>query len=608
MDGFAPVVPVQPLVGQGPPPAKGGANRAWLRALETTSQLSEAGRTLPQVVDDLGRTWGETPALLSEQETLTYAGLAARARAYTRWALSQGLGKGDVVAVLMPNRPDYMALWLGLTRIGAVAALLNTNLAGPSLAHAISVVSAGCLIASPELANRAKQALAHLEEQPRLWIRGGEGEGALSLDPKAFDDAPLDDAMLPRVSLKDRALHIYTSGTTGLPKAANVSHGRLLMWAGWFAGMMGAGPDDRLYNCLPMYHSVGGVVATGAMLLKGGSVVIREKFSARRFWPEVVAWDCTVFQYIGELCRYLTAAPHHPLERGHRLRLVCGNGLREGVWRAFQERFAVPQVLEFYAATEGVFSLYNAEGKPGAVGRTPPFLAHRFPAVIVRLDLETSEPTRDADGRCIRCDPDEAGEAIGRIAEASGDAANRFEGYTSAAETEKKVLRDVFAPGDAWMRTGDLMRRDRQGFYYFVDRLGDTFRWKGENVSAAEVADAIAACPGVQEAAVYGVIVPRAEGRAGMAAIVAGDGFEFAELRDQLSQALPTYARPLFIRLASQLTATETFKPKKQVLQAEGFDPERVQDPLYFLDPAEGAYLPLDKDAHDRIVSGELRL
>ena len=250
-------------------------------------------------------------------------------------------------------------------------------------------------------------------------------------------------------------------------------------------------PSDRMYCCLPMYHSIGGVVAIGAALVAGASVFIRERFSASRFWDDVADRDCTLFQYIGELCRYLVAAPPHPREQAHRLRLACGNGLRRDVWEAFQSRFGIPQILEFYAATEGSFSLYNAEGKPGAIGRIPSYLAHRFPVALVKFDVDTGAPARGPDGFCVRCAPDEPGEAIGKIAAGVG----RFEGYTDAEASAKKVLRNVFAEGDAWYRTGDLMRRDRAGFFYFVDRVGDTFRWKGENVSTGEVEEVIAACP-----------------------------------------------------------------------------------------------------------------
>ncbi len=333
--------------------------------------------------------------------------------------------------------------------------------------------------------------------------------------------------------------------------------------------------------------------------------MVAEKFSARGFWDDIDRWDCTLVQYIGELCRYLLAAPPHPKERAHALRLACGNGLGADVWEAFQARFAIPRILEFYAATEGTFSLYNVEGRPGAIGRLPPFLAHRFPAAIVRFDQATGAPARGADGLCIACPRGEIGEAIGRV---SLRGAARFEGYTDAEATETKLLRDVFEPGDAWVRTGDLMYTDEQGFWWFVDRVGDTFRWKAENVATAEVAAAIRSFAGVADACVYGVEVPGASGRAGMAAIVAQPDFDLAGLRAHLAARLPDYARPVFLRLVAGLELTETFKQKKQSLAAEGWDPARVTDPLYVEDRAAGGYVALDGAVAARIRAGEMRV
>jgi fatty-acyl-CoA synthase len=320
-----------------------------------------------------------------------------------------------------------------------------------------------------------------------------------------------------------------------------------------------------------------------------------------------VRWDCTLFQYIGELCRYLLKAPTSEFESPHRLRLACGNGLRGDIWEAFQARFSIPQILEFYAATEGNFSLYNVEGKPGAIGRIPPLLAHRFPAAIVRLDPELGVPVRNPDGLCVACARGEVGEAIGRIGTADGGG-GRFEGYTNAAETEKKILHDVLVKGDAWFRTGDLMMLDEAGFFHFVDRVGDTFRWKGENVATSEVNEAVVDCPGVIDATTYGVEIRGADGRAGMSAIVVDDRFDLREFGDHLARRLPAYACPVFIRICKTLDNTETFKQKKQGLIGEGFDPKRVKDQIFFKDPASGAYCPIDAASHARILEGLIRL
>jgi fatty-acyl-CoA synthase len=350
------------------------------------------------------------------------------------------------------------------------------------------------------------------------------------------------------------------------------------------------------------------VVATGATLVGGGAVVVRERFSARDFWRDVIAERCTLFQYIGELCRYLAASPPDPGERQHTLRLACGNGLRAEVWAEFQSRFAIPRILEYYASTEGSFSLYNCEGRPGAIGRIPPFLAHRMPVVLVKLDESQGEPLRDARGLCVPCAPNEPGEALGMVSDADGRATGRFEGYADPAASASKLLRNVLAPGDLWYRTGDLMRRDEPGFFYFVDRIGDTFRWKGENVSTTEVADVIAGCPGVRDVVVYGVMLPKADGRAGMAALVVSADFDLEELRRSLVAGLPPYARPVLLRIVPVLELTATFKLKKHDLAQQGYDPTRIRDALYLDDAAAKRYMRLDLSLYQRLQAGNLRL
>jgi fatty-acyl-CoA synthase len=442
-----------------------------------------------------------------------------------------------------------------------------------------------------------------------IWTHGADHGGAHCIDAEIAEHQNSGGiiAKHPVPILADRALCFYTSGTTGFPKAANVSHFRIMQWSRWFAGMMDLRPSDRMYNCLPMYHSVGGVVVTGAMLVSGGSVVIRERFSASRFWDDVATTECTIFQYIGELCRYLVGAPPHPRETTHRLRLSCGNGLRADVWEEFRRRFHIPRNLEFYAATEANFSLFNCEDEHGSIGRIPAFLSHRFSVALVKFEVATGEPMRDASGRCVRCGPDETGEAISRIADRGVSSGSPFEGYTDRAASALKVLRDVFEPGDAWFRSGDLMRKDARGFYYFVDRVGDTFRRKGENVSTAEVAEAVTACPGISEAVVYGVAVPGTDGRVGMAAIVTGANFDFVALRRRLDVALPEYARPVFLRVRATLDVTDTFKQKKQDLVREGFDPEATGDPIYVDDRHAGAFVRVDPALYRRITAGEMR-
>ena len=590
------------------------AARAWSRALGLTVPIARnPERILPAVIEELAEKFGDAPALLSDRESLTYRTLAERSARYARWAIEQRLTKGEAVCLLMPNRPEYMAIWLGITSVGGVVALLNTNLTGPSLAHCINIAAPRILIVAAELCDRLTGIRQDLAGAPSIWMHGA-GHGHFPRIDDEIERYTCDSLGMRQgaerrpVTIDDCALYIYTSGTTGLPKAANVSHARVMQWSHWFAGLTDAGPSDRMYNCLPMYHSVGGVLATGAVLVGGGSVVIREAFSASQFWRDVVRWDCTLFQYIGELCRYLLHSEPHLHEQDHRIRMCCGNGLRPDVWNGFQERFRIPRILEFYAATEGNVSLVNVEGRPGAIGRVPPFLAHRFPAALVQFDAGAGAPVRDPRGFCVRCAPNEVGEAIGRILKDSSNVGSRFEGYTNEEASERKILRDVFEPGDAWFRTGDLMRTDEQGYFYFVDRIGDTFRWKGENVATSEVSEAICAFAGIREANVYGVEIPGTDGRAGMAAIVADDHFDLAAFRGHLIDRLPAYAHPVFLRVRDDLEVTGTFKHSKSALMRDGYDPTAIDDAIYFNDRDRQAFVRFDKSLYERIRIGELRL
>jgi fatty-acyl-CoA synthase len=588
------------------------ARDSWMRALQRVAFIERnPNLTLPFILQSTARHRGSATALSSRDVRLSYTELVHRCNQYSRWGIAQGLRAGDTVALLMHNCPDYLAIWLGLVRIGVAVSLQNTHLSGAILRHSIEAVPPRLVIAGAALTTELMVARRELGCGIDYWVHGAS----------SVDMAPLEAAVAPQSTAELRdgdctapqtdsvALYIYTSGTTGLPKAARVSHYRLMQWSHWFSGLMDVGPEDIMYDCLPLYHSVGGVVATTAMLVGGGAVVIRERFSASDFWRDIRDERCTLFQYIGELCRYLVNAPEHPAERDHRLRLACGNGLRAEVWRDFEARFRIPRILEYYAATEANFSLYNCEGEPGAIGRIPPYLAQHRTVALLRVDIDTGEPLRNSAGFCEACRPDEAGEAVARMPTQENEHTGRFEGYAGdGSGSAHKVLRDVFSNGDSWYRSGDLMRRDARGFYYFVDRIGDTFRWKGENVSTVEVAAVLSQIDGVLDAAVYGVAIPGTDGRAGMAALVVGGHFDLSALRKSLVERLPAYARPLFFRLLPSLQSTGTFKPVKRELVSTGFDPAQVADPLYFDSRADQALMPLNQSLHADIVSGRVRL
>jgi fatty-acyl-CoA synthase len=543
------------------------ATNAWIRAI--TEIRASADLTLQTIIERVAATSPDNLALFDEQQSFTYAELSARMNRYSGWAQTYHLA-GHTVGLLLPNCPDYVAVWLGLTRVGCTVALLNTNLPVSALRQCLATVNAVQVITDDAGADLFRD-----DNTIRVWLWPELEPMLLQQSP-----APLNGLSLPEI---DRvALYIYTSGTTGLPKATRITHRRTVDWSCWFAGMMDIAPEDRMYNCLPMYHSVGGITAIGSMLCKGGSVYVRQRFSVSRFWDEITARDCTIFQYIGELCRYLTLASQSAGERAHKLRLACGNGMQATVWPVFKERFGIPHILEFYAATEGALSLYNCEEKPGSIGRIPPFLAGSANVALIRCDPETGIPLRGLDGLCIRCGVDEAGEAITRLVDD-----RQFGGYTDTAATGQKILTQVFEPSDRWYRSGDLMRRDAAGFFYFIDRLGDTFRWKGENVATTEVTAVAQSCPGVVDAVAYGVKVPGEEGRVGMVALVAGSDFTLHQFVAHCQTHLPNYARPMFIRICRTLDLTGTFKLNKFqfVLDAYG----SAGDPVWQVDQKTGA-------------------
>jgi len=562
------------------------------------------------ICDDLEAAvdrWRVRTAIRFEGASLSYGDLDALANRYAHWAVAQGLKPGDTVAIFLPNRLDYLSLWYGLTKIGVVAALINNQLVDHALAHCLDVSGATHCVVDDDTAQAFEAVSPMLERRMRVWTLGTPQAGGVRDMVRAVrgeSGVRPDRSIRRELRARDTALLIYTSGTTGLPKAARVTHVRAGLYMRGFAGATGARADDRVYVTLPLYHAVGGLCAMGAALLNGGSVSLRASFSATHFWTDVAEEGATMFVYIGELCRYLANQPVTPSERTHRLRLAFGNGLGRDVWASLEDRFGVPRILEFYGATEGNVSLINFDGRRGALGRVAPYLEGLFNVALARFDDETQAPVRGPDGFCVRTMPGEVGECLGVIA---GGARTEYSGYVNAAESEKKVLRDAFRRGDRWFLTGDLMTRDREGYYYFVDRVGDTFRWKGENVSTREVESALLAAPGVKEAIVYGVAMPHQDGRAGMAAVVVDDVFDLQTFRARIETALPAYAQPLFLRLTPALATTATFKPRKLDLIAQGFDPSKVEDRLFFHDHAQG-FTPMTPELHARIEGGGLRV
>jgi fatty-acyl-CoA synthase len=588
-----------------------GREYRFLRdTVRTINRVKSIDRASPQLAcDDIEAAvdrWPQSLALACEARRVTYVEFDRAANRYAHWARARGLKRGDAVALMLPNRLDYIPAWYGLTKAGVVAALINNHLAGEPLRHCLEASGARHAIVDAETSAAVLAVRAGAPLLADIWNLDGAGDGERDLKAalKGVSSVRPDRSVRQGMTAGDTALYIFTSGTTGLPKAARMTHMRVQLYMRGFAGATDSRADDVIFCALPLYHSTGGLCAFGAAILNGGAFVISPRFSASRFWEELIAAQATMFVYIGELCRYLANQPERPQERAHEIRLAFGNGLRPDVWPVMRQRFRIPRILEFYGATEGNVSLFNFDGKEGAIARAPRYLRSRMNVRLIRFDVEAEAPVRGTNGLCIECRPGEVGECVGEIGR---DVRSAYVGYADRGASEKKVLHDVLKRGDAFFATGDLMRQDRRGYLYFVDRIGDTFRWKSENVSTTEVAERLSAAPGVRETIVYGVEVAHQDGRAGMAAIVAGPEFDLKALWRQVSADLPSYAQPCFLRLLPEIETTGTFKYRKLDLVREGFDPAAVTGPLYYRDPERG-YLPLDAAAWRGICDGEIRV
>ena len=544
-------------------------------------------------------------AIYFEDEEITYRELINGANQYSHWFLDNGLQKGDVVALLMENRPEFLMAWIGIAQVGGTSALINTNLTGHPLNHSLSISGASKLILGKELISNFETTDDTVKGSFQVWVEGDINKQdynnlGLTLENLSIVMPAID----YDVTNEDVALYIYTSGTTGDPKAATITHRRLRLMLMGFASAVVPKKTDRIYNVLPLYHSAGGIIAVGLALTTGASLVLKRKFSVNDFWSDVNKYNVTIFQYIGELCRYLLNAPEHKFEQNHNLRIATGNGLRPDIWDDFKNRFKIKRILEFYGATEGNISLINYDGKSGAIGRVPGYLKKMLNIEIVKFDVEKEEPIRDEKGFCIPCEDGEVGEAIGEI---QIDAAG-FDGYVDKQATQKKILSDVFVKEDKWFRSGDLLSRDKDGYFYFIDRIGDTFRWKGENVATSEVAHAFQGFNNIEEVNVYGVDLPGNDGKAGMAALVANSDINLKDLYSHLKNSLPSYAMPLILRIKKEIEITGTFKHKKVDLVKEGYNPQDVSDPLFFIDDKNGNYINLDSNLYEKIINKDIKL
>lgn len=549
-------------------------------------------------------------AVLYKDTQLNYLQFNQWVNRIAHYFLAQGLKKGDVVTVFIENRPELLATVLGLAKIGVTCALVNTSQTGKVLTHSINLVKPKMAVIGDELVgsfNDVRKELT-LGADKVYWLADQDTLKEVGTAPKGFKNLATEIQNSPsynppttnQVYYSDGLFYIYTSGTTGMPKAAIFSHGRWMKAYGIFGSVMDLNHKDIIYVTLPFYHATAMAVCFGAALYGGAGVAIRRKFSAREFWDDIRKYNASAIGYVGELCRYLMEVPAKPEDKAHRVRKMVGNGMRANIWGPFKNRFGVEEVYELYGSSEGNIGFNNIFNFDNTVGFCP------LPYSIVKYDKENDTFVRDANGFMIKADKGEAGLLIGKIT-----ARTPFDGYTDPAKNESCILKDVFEAGDRYFNTGDLVRDIGFRHAQFVDRLGDTFRWKGENVSTTEVENLMCSYPSLAEAVVYGVEIPNTNGRAGMAAITPHEGMEidYAHLLEHLRKEMPVYAIPVFLRQQQKMETTGTFKYQKNNLKKDGFDINAAHgEPLFVWLPGTTSYQPLTAEIWENINKGAYRL
>lgn len=575
------------------------SNLFGLVTLRKTSRQS-----LGKVFEHCALRFPDNTALLFEDQALTYRQLNEWANRIAHALNARGVSKGDCVGLMMENRPELVACVLATVKLGAVAGLVNTNQKSETLLHSLKLLKARCLVVGQECLAATREAVGTktLKESGALWVPQSSKDKAPAGLPNLMDLAKDCRSGNPHgtqtVVASDPCFYIFTSGTTGLPKASIMTHFRWLSAMNGFGSALRLRSDDVFYCCLPLYHNNALTVSWGSVLSAGATLALDKKFSASRFWDRVRHYRASSFCYIGELLRYLLNRPPHHDDQNHEIRLIVGNGLRPELWERFERRFGINKIYEFYGASESNIGFINVFGQRNTVGFTP------MPFAIVECDPVTEEPVRKPNGRMVRIRTGEVGLLISEVTDRKP-----FDGYTDEQASEKKLLRNVFKQGDCWFNSGDLVRSQGWQHIQFVDRLGDTFRWKGENVATSEVEGAMALLDSIEHAVVYGVSVPGYDGRAGMAAISLKPGcpFDGAMLAHHLRSALPAYAVPVFIRIRSEQDTTGTFKYQKSQLKKEGFNPQNFTEPVFALFDKDSAYTGLTPQRHADLLAGLLR-
>ncbi len=558
------------------------------------------------IIERNAREFSNNVAIKFEDITLTYKEFNERTNQYAHFFISQGMKKGDVVRILMPNRPEYLLIVGACAKIGAIASLINIDLRRKSLEHCLkltpgrfTIVDEACFNVFNEISLNLNLSSKHV-----LFFLPNNG---LIPSPKKYinltefinDYSTGNPQTTSHVKASDHFLYIFTSGTTGLPKATVLIHRRIIYGTIVYKeALVGISPKDTIYIALPFFHSTPIGIGWSAACSNGAAIAIGRKFSVSRFWDEIRKYNATIFIYVGEVCRYLMNQPPSPDDLNNSVSKIIGNGLRPDIWVDFKKRFGITTVGEFYGASEGGGGFYNFFNFDNTVGYCP------TPYAIVKYDIEEDKPIRNKEGFMEKVNRGETGLLLFQ------NQLGGFIGYTDKKETEKKLFRDVFKKGDVWINTGDLLLDQGNRHALFIDRIGDTFRWKAHNISTTELEELINQFEDVLISAVYGVKIPGTDGRAGMATIIPKNSikeFKFEQLFHYFKKNLAHYAIPIFLRFKENLHLTVSYKLKKSILKQEGFNIESIKDPIYVLLPGDSKYVLLTRSIHKNILEHEYK-
>ncbi|XP_064292349.1 long-chain fatty acid transport protein 4-like isoform X2 [Plodia interpunctella] len=590
----------------------------YLKILWLTRTLNKKNWSMPDIFHEHVKKHPNKACFLFEEETWSFQKVEEFSLRVSAVLKKQGVKKDDVVAVMMSNCPELPSTWLGIARVGGVSPLINTNQTGNTLLHSINIAHCNCVIYGSEFEAAFQEISKELDPKIKLF-KFTRRPLNTSPDSVKVVDSPDDFTSLLETTppapwtlsegggFNGKLLYIYTSGTTGLPKAAVISSSRMVFMTSGVYHLGGLTKSDVIYCPMPLYHSAGGCITIGQACIFGCTIAIKAKFSASNYFKDCIKYKATAAHYIGEMCRYILATPPSPTDKQHKVRVVYGNGMRPAIWTDFVKRFNIKRVSEFYGATEGNANIVNVNNRTGSIGFVSRIIPGVYPIAILKVDQETGEPIRNSKGLCMLAKPNEPGVFIGKINPNLPSRA--YLGYVDKSASEKKIVRDVFSYGDSAFISGDILVADELGYLYFRDRTGDTFRWRGENVSTTEVEAAISRVIDQRDAVVYGVEVPNTEGRAGMCGIVdVNETLDVDKLAKDLEKDLPKYARPIFIRIMTSVDMTGTFKMRKVDLVKEGFNPAVVKDKLFYFDPQKNKYITLDQEVYNKIESGQIRL